>query len=329
MLNGLVSRPRQLQPTTPIGNALHGLRVLKAYAQGDERRRRTMRRERLLDAVERHLTPLLAVDDDGIRYLIDTRDRSEITRWIFTWGRYEEPLMRRALETLARETGRPKPLEGRWFADVGANIGSATLCAVLRFGAVRALSLEPHPDNFRMLRLNLLENDLEDRVTPVQAAVSDAPGEVVLEESDENIGDHRVRVGEAPGGVPGAQQRSARAVPAVTLDAASREAGLAPGDAGLVWIDVQGHERRVLAGMEELLHAGVPVVVEYWPYGLGQAGDLDEFHELLAARFTRAFDLGATHVDPGAPVALAAGGVPGLGARLQGEEDFTNLLLLA
>jgi hypothetical protein len=55
----------------------------------------------------------------------------------------------------------------------------------------------------------------------------------------------------------------------------------------LVWMDVQGHEAHVLAGATCL--AGVPVVTEFWPFGLRRAGALARFHELTAGR--RSVDL--------------------------------------
>ena len=96
------------------------------------------------------------------------------------------------------------------FVDVGANIGTATLAALKRFGAGQALALEPHPDNFRLLRMNAVANDVDDRVIPAQVAVSESSGELELEVATHNIGDHRIRTGAEAG--PGAIDEADRTV---------------------------------------------------------------------------------------------------------------------
>jgi FkbM family methyltransferase len=303
------------------------LRELKAYVYGDDVRRRTMRRERLLELVSRRLTRMLVVEDDGLRYLIDTQDPSEITRRIFTWGRYEEPLMARGVRTLAAATGVAEPLAGKAFLDVGANIGSASMVAVRRFGAQRALALEPGPENVRLLKANLALNDLDGRVEPIAAAVSDTPGAVVLELAPENIGDHRVRMASEVAPAMGEAQRATLTVPAVRLDDVVAERGLQATDIGLVWVDVQGHEAQVLAGMPKLLAGGVPLVVEYWPYGLRRAGALTRFHNIVTGTFARAWTLGTEHDDE-APAELPVADIAGLPDRLTGEDAVTNLLLV-
>ena len=53
---------------------------------------------------------------------------------------------------------------GRSFVDVGANIGTTTIPALLSHGFETAVAIEPEPENVRVLRMNVLLNDLEDRV---------------------------------------------------------------------------------------------------------------------------------------------------------------------
>lgn len=252
----------------PLAWARYQAGGLKAYLAGPAWLRRQMRRQLLLALIERHVTRIVAVDGDGIRYLIDTADRGPITLRIFSEGRYEEPLVARVSGLLADVRDEPRPLENRAFVDVGANIGTATLVALKRFGATRALALEPHPANLRLLRMNLIANELEERATVMGVAASDGPGELELEMATHNIGDHRIRTGAESG--RGAVEEGSRAVirvPAVRLDEAVAEAGIGLDEIGLVWIDVQGHEPQVLKGADSLVDAAVPMLIEYWPYG--------------------------------------------------------------
>ena len=87
----------------------------------------------------------------------------------------------------------------------------------------------------------------------------------------------------------------------------------------LVWIDVQGHEARVLRGAGQLLQAGVPIVFELWPYGLRRAKGLEAIVDLAAGAYRSAIDLrdGSRH-DPRSLGDIAA--------SLKGI-DYTDILL--
>ena len=60
-------------------------------------------------------------------------------------------------------------------------------------GAEDALAIEPEPDNFRLLKCNVVANDLEAKVRTVQRAISDVSGPAFLELSKTNSGDHQLR----------------------------------------------------------------------------------------------------------------------------------------
>jgi hypothetical protein len=110
--------------------------------------------------------------------------------------------------------------------------------------------------------------------------------------SDTNTGDNRIRVPGTQAGSPGAygeEHRSEIRVPVDTLDHALVAAGVAARNVGVIWMDIQGHEAACLEGAGETLAAGMPVVTEFWPYGLARAGTTREaFVQLLARHFVRA-----------------------------------------
>lgn len=314
--------------TEPLASLRFGASAMKAFVDGPSERRTFMKGEAFLIAAERFVSPIIAVDEGNIRYLLDTSDRGPITVGLATTGRWDEPLMRRTLDLLTKLTGREAPLRDRVFVDVGGNIGTATLCAMKRFDAARGLALEPEPKNFKMLRLNLLANDLEEQVIAVQAAVSDEPGTLQLEISDANVGDHRIRTGdEADGGALAEAGRRVVEVPAVTLDTALRDHAIAAADIGLVWIDVQGHEPKVLAGAAETIASGAPILIEYWPYGLRRQQTLGDIHALIREGFTEVWDIGEER-DTAPPVLVDPGALDALAARFPDINDATNLLLL-
>lgn len=65
--------------------------------------------------------------------------------------------------------GRGQLRPGGTFVDIGANIGSQTIYAMLSGHHARALAVEPVPANAKLLRMNMMLNGLEDRVGTVES----------------------------------------------------------------------------------------------------------------------------------------------------------------
>ena len=193
--------------------------------------------------------------------------------------------------------------------DVGANIGTSTLELLSAYPDATAVSIEPHPDNYRLLRQNVIANGLEDRVRTVNVAVGDANGTVQLVVSASNPGDHRVG-SPAPG--------SKIDVPIRRLDELAQ-----PDGATLLWIDVQGYEGHVFRGAGDFRRC--PALVEFWPFRLHEVGGY--------AAFLEAVDGYGTVLDARNGM-RPAGDVDGCAQRLVDEHaagldsGYTDLLLL-
>ena len=312
-----------------VRNARHKAGIWRAAARDAarfavNRDRREIARRRFFELAT-EITPVFAVDADGMRYFVHSADKGDISRSLFFHGGYDRDLLEQVDGLLAGRTGRG--LQGRAFLDVGANIGTASLAALRYHDASHAVAVEPDPRNFRLLRMNLIANDLEPRATAVEAAVTAQDGEVELEMADRNLGDNRVRATPEAGepGRYGEERRQVVKVPARRLDDIVAAAGIAPADVAVAWVDTQGHEGQVLAGAPELLAARVPFLLEYWPYGLRRARGLDLLHGLIAEHYGTVLDLGR-HEGPGAAAPETVADVAALPQRYP--ETFTNLLLL-
>lgn len=123
------------------------------------------------------------------------------------------------------------------FVDVGANVGSYTVLAAGAAGA-RTTAVEPVPSTFEHLRRNVALNGLDEHVRCRQAGLSDHEGVLRFTNTLDTV-NHVL----APG-----EDLPAVDVPVTTLDA------LVSNDVPvLVKIDVEGHERAVLAGGERTL----------------------------------------------------------------------------
>ncbi len=237
-------------------------------------------------------TPFLAVERDGMRLFVSTSDQT-IGRRLFVYHRTPELDIDRAFRTLRAIPGVAARLERCSVLEVGANIGSHTVEWLRHYGADSVVAVEPNPDNCELLRQNVLANGLSDRVTVLPIALSDHEGMVSLELSATNSGDHRVRVeGTTANGAE--SRRPTIEVRAATLDSlAGEELDLAR--IGLLWMDAQGHEAHILHGARQVLESDIPIMMEYWPYGLRRAGGLELLHRLIAEHYSHVIDVSPPH----------------------------------
>lgn len=265
-------------------------------------------------------TPVLAADTPVGRCFVRTGD-ADVGRDLFHDGFSSE---RRGLSHAfgaLEKVGKLPRGERTTFIDVGANIGLATLAALQEYGFEDAWAFEPEPVNYRLLRINLVANDLESRVRAMPLAISDVKGEATLALNEENFGDHRIAAQAAPISEHGHAGRSVT-VKTSTLDALPVAERLEMPGGGLLWMDTQGHELRVLAGAGSLLDKGLPVVIEFDPVLLGE--DLAPLEDFIESHFTHLVDLGRKKNADLAPVASSE--VRSISVQLGGL-DFTNLLL--
>lgn len=270
----------------------------------------------------RFITPIAAVEEcNGIRYYVGTSEW--LGRCLYGDGFYEQCQMARAIDVIQSMRGGPPPLKGRRFIDIGANIGTATITAVKVFGAngSGSLSFEPDPNNFKLLQCNLIMNDLGSRVRTFQTALSNSSGTAILELCQTDSGDHRVRT--AVPGDEGMFQETERPTIRVPLARFDDLLDINMEDVGLVWMDTQGHEGHVLEGATAVLHSDVPVVLEYWPYGLRRARGLELLHSLIAQHYSTVVDLSV----PKTSAVYRAEDIDQLVAQYP-KAQFTDLLLL-
>jgi FkbM family methyltransferase len=136
---------------------------------------------------------------------------------------------------------------GGSYIDIGANIG-LTAIPVAQNPRVHCLAIEPEPQNFANLCVNIAENCPYNNVEVRRLAVFVRRQKLSLELSSGNLGDHRLRIGEKTGQY-GEERRATIDVEAMPLDeiAANLNGPLA------VKIDTQGAEPLVVLGVKRLL----------------------------------------------------------------------------
>lgn len=129
-------------------------------------------------------TPYLGVSTDSGRFLVATSDGGVGRSLFVKSGRPEFRVLSRAVRVIEEVMGR-EAVAGKLFIDIGANIGTTTVCALSAHGFGSAVCCEPERENNQLLRANLALNDLDDRARTLQVAVSSRIGHssfVVMEE---------------------------------------------------------------------------------------------------------------------------------------------------
>ena len=151
--------------------------------------------------------------------------------------------------------------KGAVVVDAGANIGIYSRFLSRCVGQTGLVhSFEPSPENFR--RLQRATRKLAN-VRLSQAALGEASGRSKLYVSDKLNVDHRTYA---------TQGHSRRVLP---IDIIALDDYFKPGQrVDLIKMDIQGYELHALRGADRVLadNPDAKLLLEFWPYGLKQAG---------------------------------------------------------
>jgi FkbM family methyltransferase len=230
-----------------------------------------------------NFTPFVVAEAGETRYVVPTGDK--FSAQLFTkQQRREIRMLARAqhvLEQLGADRGR------RTLLEVGANVGTGAVEAIHAHGFERVIAFEPHPENYKLLRMNAILNGVEERITMLQAAISDADGAAVLEVSARNSGAHSLS------GDSSVRPVGSVEVPTMSFDGMVARGELDPEAASLLWMDIEGYEVHALMGARALIERAVPVVMELNPPVLKAAGRADQLLPTLAGHYTHVIGMRA------------------------------------
>lgn len=186
-------------------------------------------------------------------------------------------------------------IERSGFLDIGANIGTHSVFAA-RSGFSRIVCIEPDVANFQLLRVNQILHGVDDICRNFNVALSDSSGTMAMQRSPMNHGDFRL----TPAGSANTDEKhgesgwETNSVEIASFDDLSTKAGIDIDSLGLGWIDTQGHEGQVLAGANRLVAAKVPLVIEFWPYGLNRSGGYSKLRRQLST-YRQIIDMNSDH----------------------------------
>jgi FkbM family methyltransferase len=184
-------------------------------------------------------------------------------------------------------------LPGETVLNVGANIGMTCIGLVRSGYFSRAVAVEPAPNAYRLLVHNVAQNGLTEKVLLYNFALSSRSARMELEICEDNSGDNRIRVTREPGFF---REEGRRTVDVITKTADQMLAeypALRETRIDLAYVDIQGHEGHFFQGARGLLERGIPVISEFWPYGILRSGFSEaEYQRVAASLFTHFYVLG-------------------------------------
>jgi FkbM family methyltransferase len=163
------------------------------------------------------------------------------------------------------------PREGDTVFDIGAGIGAETLLFSRLVGdSGQVVAMEAHPRTFRRL-LDLCQANRLENVTPLQIAVSDADGTVVISDRGDHLRNTVVEAGE------GIEVKARR------IDTVAKELSVTRID--LLKMNIEGAERQAIRGVGPLLAGTRHLCISCHDFLADDNGS----EELRTKRFVRDF----------------------------------------
>ena len=146
--------------------------------------------------------------------------------------------------------------------NIGANIGMICIPAIARGFFENFIAIEPDPENFKLLRVNTVLNDLDSQAVLINSAVGLKKETKTLIRCKTNRGSHKISEPEL-----GYVDESAITVEIDSLQGLT--SNLATDNLFIV-MDVEGYEGYVLEGAKQILQSNPPIMLEFSPLQLSE-----------------------------------------------------------
>ncbi len=172
-----------------------------------------------------------------------------------------------------------------YFCDWGANIGTTGIYFLKQLTPnLKLLAFEPDKENYKLLRINLLLNELEEKAVTENCGLG-------MEESEENF----YRVEHNPGGSGMFanvylssinMEVEPEKIKIIPPDKYLVEKNISPEEIKYIWIDTEGFEAQVILGAKNLLEKNpAPIFMEFNPGAWNKSGLYEPMTEFLSRHY--------------------------------------------
>ena len=210
---------------------------------------------------------------EGINYVATSKDITIMQDMYVSRVNYSAADMK-MFHDLAKKYYNVDDSEG-YFLDLGANIGTTGIYFCKKLAPnLKCLAFEPDAENFKLLRINTILNDMEDKSTLVNCGLGDKMEEIPLYKNSANPGANSI--------FQYMENMSSETIKIIPLDSYFAENKIAAEEVKYIWIDTEGFEVQVLLGAKNLLIKNpVPVFMECNPKAWNISGKLEQMVELI------------------------------------------------
>ena len=218
---------------------------------------------------------------DGLHYVGTSADKLIIALMYLEQKNHAADAMK-AFHALTKKYYRVDDSDG-YFLDLGANIGTTGIYFLTKLAPrLKLFAVEPDAENFKLLRVNLILNDMDTRTTLVNCGLGEDFDTLTMYRDLTNPGGNSVFHY-----LDGAPTETIQIAP---LDYLLAESDISPEEVKYIWIDTEGFEPQVLLGAKNLLAKSfAPVFMECNLLAWQKSGSLDRMIDLLAATGYRHF----------------------------------------
>ena len=128
---------------------------------------------------------ILFLNKDNNRYVVHNNDH--ISKSLFIDGEFDYKILKKALKILGKKHKK------QTLINIGAHIGSSCIEAIKMNHFKNSIAFEPAIRNFRLLKVNIFLNELEDRIKVYNLAISKKKTNLYLSINKRgNSGDNRI-----------------------------------------------------------------------------------------------------------------------------------------
>ena len=215
-----------------------------------------------------------ACEADGLNYVATSVDKTVLADMYMTGKNHAADEMQ-AFHALTKKFYGVDDSDG-YFLDLGANIGTTGIYFVTKLAPnLKLFAVEPDDENFKLLRVNLIMNDLENRVTLVNCGLGEDFDTLTMYRHPENPGSNTV--------VQFGDENLSETIQIAPLDYLLAESEIAPEEVKYIWIDTEGFEAQILFGAKNLLAKSfAPVFMECNLLAWKNSGVLERLIKFLA-----------------------------------------------
>lgn len=168
---------------------------------------------------------------------------------------------------------------GGIFFDLGANIGTTGIYFCKKLAPkLKLLAFEPDAENFKLLHVNTILNDMEERATLVNCGLGNKFDELTMYRNLSNPGGNGI----FNKWLPSERNAPTEKIKVIPLDSYLAENKIAAAEVKYIWIDTEGFEAQVLLGAKNFLAQNAPpIFMEFNPMAWNRSGYFEKFVALL------------------------------------------------